>query len=78
MKGVVMSFWNLTTTIGNLWVLLANAAVRNDTVTTNIATTGLSVTAFQMFFFAVFALIAAVIFGLYARSYRVVDNYRSG
>jgi len=77
MKGVVMSFWNLTTTIGNLWVLLANAAVRNESVTTNIATTGLSVTAFQMFFFAVFALIAALIFGLYARSYRVVDNYRS-
>ncbi len=77
MKGVVMSFWNLTTTIGNLWVLLANAAVRNESVTSNIATTGLSVTAFQMFFFAVFALIAALIFGLYARSYRVVDNYRS-
>ncbi len=77
MKGVVMSFWNLTTTIGNLWVLLANAAVRNESVTTNIATTGLSVTAFQMFFFAVFALIAALVFGLYARSYRVVDNYRS-
>lgn len=77
MKGVVMSFWNLTTTIGNLWVLLANAAVRNDTVTTNIATTGLSVTAFQMFFFAIFALIAALVFGLYARSYRVVDNYRA-
>jgi len=77
MKGVVMSFWNLTTTIGNLWVLLANAAVRNESVTTNIATTGLSVTAFQMFFFAIFALIAALIFGLYARSYRVVDNYRS-
>jgi proton-dependent oligopeptide transporter, POT family len=28
-------------------------------------------------FFAVFALIAALVFGLYARSYRVVDNYRS-
>ncbi|MGH8051965.1 MAG: oligopeptide:H+ symporter [Arenimonas sp.] len=78
MKGVVMSFWNLTTTIGNLWVLLANQAVRNDTITSNIATTGLSVTAFQMFFFAVFALIAALIFGLYARSYRMVDNYRPG
>jgi proton-dependent oligopeptide transporter, POT family len=78
MKGVVMSFWNLTTTIGNLWVLLANAAVRNETVTSNIAATGLSVTAFQMFFFAVFALIAALIFGLYARTYTVVDNYRSG
>lgn len=77
MKGVVMSFWNLTTTIGNLWVLLANAAVRNDAVTGNIASTGLSVTAFQMFFFAAFALVAALVFGLYARRYRMVDNYRA-
>ena len=76
MKGVVMSFWNLTTTVGNLWVLLSNQAVRNEAITSNIATTGLSVTAFQMFFFAVFALIAALAFGLYARRYRVVDNYR--
>ena len=30
MKGVIMSFWNLTTTVGNLWVLLVNAGVRND------------------------------------------------
>jgi len=73
-----MSFWNLTTTIGNLWVLLANAAVRNETVTGSIASTGLSVTAFQMFFFAAFALLAALAFGLYARRYREVDNYRSG
>ncbi len=77
MKGVVMSFWNLTTTIGNLWVLLANFAVRNDTVTGNIATTGLSVTAFQMFFFAGFALLAALAFGWYARRYKLVDNYRA-
>src|SRR5690606_22272221 len=63
MKGVVMSFWNLTTTVGNLWVLLANAAVRNETVTGSIAGTGLSVTAFQMFFFAAFALLAALAFG---------------
>ena len=76
MKGVIMSFWNLTTTIGNLWVLLANAAVRNDGITGSIATTGLSVTAFQMFFFAAFALIAALVFGLYARRYRMVDHYR--
>lgn len=76
MKGVVMSFWNLTTTVGNLWVLLANFAVRNESVTSNIATTGLSVTAFQMFFFAGFALLAALAFGMYARSYRMVDNYR--
>lgn len=76
MKSVVMSFWNLTTTVGNLWVLLANAAVRNDAVTGHIASSGLSVTAFQMFFFAGFALLAALAFGLYARRYRTVDNYR--
>jgi POT family proton-dependent oligopeptide transporter len=77
MKGVVMSFWNLTTTIGNLWVLLSNAAVRNDFVTGHIASTGLSEAAFLMFFFAAFALVAALIFGWVARSYRVVDNYRA-
>ena len=38
--------------------------------------TGLSVTAFQMFFFAAFALAAALAFGLYARRYRPVDYYR--
>jgi len=77
MKGVVMSFWNLTTTIGNLWVLLANAAVRNGTVTGAIAGTGLGLVAFQMFFFAGFALLAALAFGLYARGYREQDNYRA-
>ncbi len=77
MKGVVMSFWNLTTTIGNLWVLLSNAAVRNQVVTGHIASTGLSEAAFLMFFFAAFALVAAVVFGLVARGYRVVDNYRA-
>jgi POT family proton-dependent oligopeptide transporter len=77
MKGVVMSFWNLTTTIGNLWVLLSNAAVRNDVVTHKIASTGLSEAAFLMFFFAGFAFIAAVAFGLYARRYKMVDNYRT-
>ena len=77
MKGVVMSFWNLTTTIGNLWVLLSNAAVRNDTVTHQIASTGLSEAAFLMFFFAGFAFVAALAFGWYARRYRMVDNYRA-
>ena len=77
MKGVVMSFWNLTTTIGNLWVLLANAAVRNEAVTGAIAGTGLGLVAFQMFFFAAFALAAALAFGLYARRYREQDNYRA-
>lgn len=76
MKGVVMSFWNLTTTIGNLWVLLSNAAVRNDVVTGQIARSGLSEAAFLMFFFAVFALVAALVFGLVARRYPVADHYR--
>ncbi|MBB6365615.1 MULTISPECIES: oligopeptide:H+ symporter [Xanthomonas] len=76
MKGVVMSFWNLTTTVGNLWVLLSNAAVRNDRVTAHIGSTGLSETAFLMFFFAAFAFVAALLFGLYARRYRMVDHYR--
>ncbi len=76
MKGVMMSFWYRATTIGNLWVLIANAAVRNDTVTGHIAATGLSIDAFQMFFFAAFALLAALAFGAYARRYREVDNYR--
>ncbi|WP_369937876.1 oligopeptide:H+ symporter [Xanthomonas tesorieronis] len=77
MKGVVMSFWNLTTTVGNLWVLLSNAAVRNDTVTAHIGSTGLSEAAFLMFFFAAFACVAALLFGLYARRYRMVDHYRT-
>jgi proton-dependent oligopeptide transporter, POT family len=45
-------------------------------VTARIAGTGLSVTAFQMFFFAGFALLAALAFALYARSYGVRDYYR--
>jgi POT family proton-dependent oligopeptide transporter len=45
-------------------------------VTARIAGTGLSVTAFQMFFFAGFALLAALAFALYARRYQVRDYYR--
>ena len=78
MKGVLMSFWNLTVTVGNLWVLLANAGVKNETVFwVHTKTTGLSVTAFQMFFFAVFALVVALAFALYARAYPMQDYYRS-
>lgn len=77
MKGVVMSFWYLAHTVGNLWVLLSNLTVRNPDVTQRIASTGLSESAFLMFFFAVFALLAALAFGLYARRYRVVDHYRA-
>ena len=77
MKGVLMSFWSLSVTVGNLWVLLANAAVRNDAVTAWVATTGLGVTAFQMVAFAAFALVAAAAFAVAARRYRMVDHYRA-
>ncbi len=76
MKGVLMSFWLLSVTIGNLWVLVVNAGVKNSAVTQFIGSTGFGVTAFQMFFFAAFAFVAAGAFGLCARSYRVVDHYR--
>ena len=76
MKGVLMSFWSLSVTVGNLWVLLANVAVKNDGVAGIAANLGLGLTAFQMWFFAVFALAAALVFGLYARSYKMVDQYR--
>ena len=37
MKSTIMSFWLLSVTFGNLWVLMTNAAVRNDAVTAQIA-----------------------------------------
>ena len=77
MKGVIMSFWNLSVTIGNLWVLLSNSSVKSEVVTTQIKATGMSVTAFQMFFFAGFALLAAALFALYAKSYPMLNNYRA-
>lgn len=77
MKGAIMSFWTLAVTVGNLWVLIVNASVKNDMVLGHIGDTGLSVAAFQMFFFAGFALVTAVLFGMYAMKYKMVDNYRS-
>ncbi|MEW5853447.1 MAG: oligopeptide:H+ symporter [Myxococcota bacterium] len=77
MKSVLMSFWSLAVTVGNLWVLLVNATVRGEGATAAIKQTGLGVTAFQMFFFAGFAFVAAAAFGVYARRYRVVDYYRA-
>ena len=55
---------------------MANAGVQNSAVTKFIASTGCGVTAFQMFFFALFAFAAAVAFGLVARTYPTVDHYR--
>ena len=76
MKGVIMAFWYLSVTVGNLWVLLVNASVRNDQVIGHIESTGLSENAFLMFFFAAFALIVAACFAWYARRYPMQDNYR--
>jgi POT family proton-dependent oligopeptide transporter len=76
MKGVIMAFWSLSVTIGNLWVLVVNAGVKNDSVISFIKSSGFEVTAFQMFFFAGFAFAAALVFGLVARSYPLADHYR--
>jgi POT family proton-dependent oligopeptide transporter len=76
MKGALMAFWNLSVTVGNLWVLVASVAVKNAAVTDFIASTGFGITAFQMFCFAVFAFVTALAFGLVARRYCVVDHYR--
>jgi POT family proton-dependent oligopeptide transporter len=76
MKGVIMAFWFLTITVGSLWVLIVNASVKNQAVIDYIAGSGVSVMAFQMYFFAAFAFAAAAVFGWYATRYRMVDNYR--
>ncbi len=77
MKGVIMSFWLLSVTYGNLWVLMTNASVRNPAVTSKIAESGISETAFLMFFFAIFAFVAAAAFAAYARRYPMKDYYRA-
>jgi len=77
MKGIIMAFWSLAVTVGSLWVLIVNASVKNDAVIAWIKTTGLGVIAAQMYFFAMFAFVAAVIFGWYATRYPLTDNYRS-
>jgi POT family proton-dependent oligopeptide transporter len=76
MKGVIMSFWLLSVTFGNLWVLITNAAVRSESVLARIAATGWSQNAFLMFFFAGFALAAAAAFAAFARRYPLQDFYR--
>ena len=76
MKGVLMAFWSLSVTIGNLWVLVVNAGVKNPAAIAFIESSGFGVTAFQMFFFAAFAFVAALAFGLVARTYPLADHYR--
>jgi POT family proton-dependent oligopeptide transporter len=55
---------------------MTNAAVRNEAVTTQIASSGLSENAFLMFFFAGFAFLAALAFAMYAKRYPMQDHYR--
>lgn len=77
MKGVIMAFWYLAVTIGNLWVLLANTTIKQPAVLEQVGALGLSANAFLIFFFAGFALLAAAAFALYARIYPMQDNYRT-
>jgi POT family proton-dependent oligopeptide transporter len=77
MKGVIMAFWLLSTTVGSLWVLIVNASVKNEAVLAYIGTSGVGLIAFQMYFFAAFALVAAFVFGWYATRYKMMDNYRT-
>jgi len=76
MKGVIMAFWFLAITVGSLWVLIVNKSVKNEAVLAQIADSGVGVMAFQMYFFAGFALVAAAVFGWYATRYKMTDNYR--
>ncbi|MCA1247864.1 oligopeptide:H+ symporter [Massilia sp. MS-15] len=77
MKGVIMALWYLAVTVGNLWVLIVNQGVKNEAVIARIENSGVGVIAFQMYFFAGFAMLAALAFGLYARRYKMVDHYRA-
>jgi POT family proton-dependent oligopeptide transporter len=76
MKSAILAFWSLSVTVGNLWVLLVNQAVLNEGVKQSIASSGLGLMSFQMFFFAGFAFLAALAFGLYAARYPLADHYR--
>ena len=76
MKGVIMAFWFLATTVGSLWVLIVSRVVKDEAIIARIASSGIGVMAFQMFFFAAFAFLAAAAFALYALRYKMVDNYR--
>jgi POT family proton-dependent oligopeptide transporter len=63
MKGTIMSFWNLTVTVGNLF-------------TAGIAAMNVFKGAGQFFFFAVAIFLAAGVFALLARRYVVRDYFQ--
>jgi POT family proton-dependent oligopeptide transporter len=76
MKGTLMSLWYLAVTVGNLWVLLSNAIVRSPATEVALSGAPVSVTVVQMLAFALFAFVAAGLFGAYARTYPLRDYYR--
>lgn len=76
MKGTIMAFWSLSVTVGNLWVLLSNVSIKSPGALVAIQSSGVSETACLMFFFAGFALLAALLFALVARRYPMLNNYR--
>ena len=76
MKGTIMAFWSLSVTVGNLWVLLSNVSIKSPSALQAIKSSGYSETACLMFFFAGFALVAALLFALVARRYPMLNNYR--
>ncbi|XXY47894.1 POT family MFS transporter [Sorangium sp. So ce269] len=63
MKSTIMSFWNLTVTVGNL-------------ITAGVAALNVFTGAMQYLFFAALIFIAAVVFGHLARRYVVVDYFQ--
>lgn len=63
MKSTIMSFWNLTVTAGNL-------------ITAGVAALNVFTGAMQYLFFAALIFVAAVVFGLLARRYVVVDYFQ--
>ncbi|WP_437309800.1 POT family MFS transporter [Sorangium sp. So ce388] len=63
MKSTIMSFWNLTVTVGNL-------------ITAGVAALNVFTGAMQYLFFAALIFIAALVFGLLARRYVVVDYFQ--
>ena len=73
--GALLAAWAVT--VGNLGVLIVNAGVKNEAVIAYIESSGVGVIAFQMYFFAGFAMLAALVFGLYAKRYKMVDHYRA-
>ena len=77
MKGTLMSLWNLSVTVGNLWVLLSNAILRSPAAEGALGGGPLSISAIQMFAFAIFALLAGLLFGVYSLRFPVGDQYRS-